>query len=237
MAKRKRYNTPKKYRYTDEYGREKALPADIEADVWRGGQSYGELQELRRRLAKRANQRLVRLERATSDVTGESYASYGAADIAYEYLDQRERRRFSENPIWNEDPTRTDINDLRREITTLQSFLSAKSSTVAGQREIEKARMNTFERGGWGTSGTGAALQFGSNKEFYDFLNSNTYRELSQVFTSEQIIEIYDKGRAVHNGEHEEAMKIMDKTLKDFRKGRIQTNLKNLQRRMGVKII
>lgn len=236
MAKRKRYNTPKKYRYTDEYGREKALPADIEADVWRGGQSYGELQELRRRLAKRANQRLVRLERATSDVTGESYASYGAADIAYEYLQQQGRNRFSE--VMGKDPAgRSDVNALRREITTLQSFLSAKSSTVAGQREIEKKRMSTFETGGWGKSGKGAPLQFSSNKDFYDFLNSSAFRELSGVFDSDQIVEIYDKSRALHNGEHEETMRIMNKTLYDFRHGRIKTNLKNLQRRMGVKII
>lgn len=143
--------------------------------------SSDELNNIRRTLAKRANQRLVRLERAYSYITGESYASYGAASYAYDYLRSKGRNRFSESRTYT-----NDFNVLRREILELQRFLGAVTSTVAGQRAVEQRRVHTFEEKG---------IKFAGNKEFYDFLNSKLFDDLSKTFDSNKIVEIYDLGR------------------------------------------
>lgn len=208
-------------------------------DVYRGSQSLAELQKIRRTLSKRANQRILRLERNSSKITNEQYNTFGGVTDVYHYLDTQDegKRRFTErlNAI-------TDSAKLKREITVLQGFLGRKTSLVSGMREIEKKRMSTFETGKWGTSWKNnkvpnRQIHFASNKEFYDFLNSETFKGLvSSGFTSEQIIEIYDNTRVKVDtgakGQEDITAQAMVQALKDYReKG--NASLKDLRKRMN----
>ena len=79
MAKRKKYNyTPIKQQKTVK------VKEDLTADVYRGSYSLDELQRIRRTLAKRANQRIVRLERGESKITGEKLNTFGAVTEVYD---------------------------------------------------------------------------------------------------------------------------------------------------------
>ena len=174
-----------------------------------------ELNAIRRTLAKRANQRLVRLERAYSDITGESYASYGASEYAYNYLASQGRKRFSENKNYSDD-----FNLLRKEILEIQKFLGSKSSLVSGQREIEQKRIKTFESKG---------IRFSGNKEFYDFLNSKDFADLSKSFDSDKIIELYDQSR--EHTDNDQVISIISSAIDKMREKQ-SYNLKDLKKEL-----
>lgn len=94
-----------------------------------------ELAKAVRRAAKAANQRLLRLERAGN--TGGVYKRT---------TDKLGRKRFKERT------DKLNINALRREYNWLRSFLSAKTSTVAGRNESDRKRYETaVSRGYKGT--------------------------------------------------------------------------------------
>lgn len=151
------------------------------------GMSATELQQLRRKLAKRANQRMVRLEHSTSSITGEPYHA-GAYDIAQDYLRIIGRgSRFSESINYEKDNSFR----LKKEILELDTFLHSKTSTISGNRTAEKKRIDTFTGSEWGLDEKTVA-----SKEFYDFLQSSAYDYfLANSFTSEQLIDIYDTFR------------------------------------------
>lgn len=161
------------------------------------GMPAAELAAIRKKLAKRANQRLLRLERSTSPVTGKAYHA-GAYDIALEYLRETGRgKRFSEsiNYLKTKDEetgeTAYNIYRLKREILELDTFLHSKTSTVRGNKAAEKKRIETFTGADWGLDAETVA-----SKEFYDFLQSNVYDYfLKNSFTSEQLIDIYNSYR------------------------------------------
>lgn len=214
----------------------KKQQSDLEIDVYRNSMSNNDILSLRRKLAKRANQRLLRLERAQSKVTGEYYNEYGAATIAYEYLERQGRKRFRETKGegW-------DLNSIRHEVVVLQGFLSSKSSTVVGQKSIEQKRIQSFEKGEWGTlwktqGKRQKPIKFASNKEFYNFLNSDTFRGLVTVgFDSDKIVELYELSRDVTGGE-DKTVDNMNQALEEFRKGESKATLKNLQKKLGVNL-
>ena len=161
--------------------------------------SQKELIALRVKYAKRANQRLVRLERSESPVTGKAYRA-GAYDIAMDYLKNTRDKsggafRFSESANYtktiDEETGKTayDMYRIKRDILELQRFLSSKSSTVSGNKSIERKRIETFEA-------QGISIEAAESDEFYEFLNSNAYEYFTlNKFTSEEIIDIYSQFR------------------------------------------
>lgn len=199
-------------------------------DVYRKSYNVKDLQAVRRKLAKRANQRMVRLERATSNITGEKY-TFGAYDVAQEYLGSK--RRFSENLNHL-----TDINKLRREVSVLQGFLNSKTSTVQGIREMEQKRISTWEKGEWGMkwkmSGIrNKPIKFASTKEFYDFLNSGILQDMTAAgFTSDQAVESYEAAMQAEARPEEEIREVISEALKEFRKKK-EGGLKELLERLG----
>ena len=230
MAQRKKYDNTVPQRKTVK------VKEDLTADVYRGTYSLDELQRMRRTLAKRANQRIVRLERGESKVTGEKWNTFVAVLDAYDYLNRQKegRTRFRESKN-----AMTDAQDLKREITVLQGFLGRKSSLVSGMKEIEQKRISAFESGKWGLNWKkkgilNKQLHFTSNKEFYDFLNSETFKGLvSTGFTSEQIIELYDSARVRIGEESEDVVAdAMAGALEEYRsKG--NASLKDLRKKMN----
>lgn len=85
-------------------------------------------------LAKRVNQRLVRLERSGAK-TG-SMAAVG-------YLRKIGRRRFKEKNIFTE---LSDFKTIKKEITIMQSFLESKRTTKTGRKQILKKTSKTMSQ-------------------------------------------------------------------------------------------
>ena len=195
--------------------RDKALTADVYGEQY----STAQLQDIRRRLAKRANNSLRDLSRNSSPITGEAYNSYGAAVDALDYLKARNRRYFSESLNLTENRTA-----LKAEIQRLQYFLTRPSHTVKGQREIEQKRISTFEEKG---------IHFSGNKEFYQFLNSGTFHSLRKAqYSSEQLVEDYERAR--EKGDHDKVVARMEEALQAFRAPKdsaehVEATIKNLR--------
>lgn len=182
---------------------------------------------------------MVRLERGKSRITGESL-NFGAIELAKAYLESdanigSSENRFSEKLKASDDPTA-----LRRELTQLQTFLNSKSSTVKGMNEIERKRIRTFESGDWGNEfspGKRRALKFASTKEFFDFLNSGTFRDLKSAgYTSEQIIEMHDESREQHPETYAKQMEKVEKALDGWRK-KGQLTTKQIRKAFGLKTL
>lgn len=191
----------------------------LTADVYGNQYSTAQLQEIRRKLAKRANYSLRDLARNSSPITGEVYNSYGAAVDALDYLKARNRRYFSESLTLTENRT-----VLKAEIQRLQYFLTRPSHTVKGQREIEQKRIATFEKKG---------IHFASSKEFYQFLSSETFQSLRKLqYSSEQLIEDYERARE-QGMTNDQVMEKLSNALDAFRKGEKVTQ-KNLWRHLDI---
>lgn len=191
----------------------------LTADVYGNQYSTAQLQEIRRKLAKRANYSLRDLARNSSPITGEVYNSYGAAVDALDYLKARNRRYFSESLTLTENRT-----VLKAEIQRLQYFLTRPSHTVKGQREIEQKRIATFEKKG---------IHFASSKEFYQFLSSETFQSLRKLqYSSEQLIEDYERARE-QGTTNDQVMEKLSNALDAFRKGEKVTQ-KNLWKHLDI---
>ena len=165
---------------------------DYNIDPYRNRYPRTELEAMVRKLSKRANARLLRLERSRSNITGELYSSFGAyQQYAVPALEGRKRFKESGYKDWSYD-------QLTRKLVQLQGFLSAKTSTVLGQRQFEQKRVSTFASGKWGQAARVEGLEnmsitAATNKEFYDFLNSKEFSDLRSVgFSSDQIVEFYE---------------------------------------------
>lgn len=102
----------------------------------RGGSeaARSELVSLRRSMAKRANTRLTALEKKDYD-----YYSY---DKAAAYATSKYgKARFSTKKVSDE--------DLYKDLLQIRKFLESKSSTLTGQREIEKKKAETYREMGF----------------------------------------------------------------------------------------
>lgn len=196
-------------------------------NVWQSSYTIDELQQMRRKLAKRANQRIVRLSRNKSIVTGEAYDSYGAVDLVYDYLrKQKDGKggllRFSERQHVD-----MDKKALKKEISEIQNFLNAKTSTVKGQKKAETLRLEAFESGG---------VSIATNKEFYNFMNSDVFTKALRGFDSATLVDVYDKARKVTNKDGEEVYD--DDKVKDIINEYIKqknVNVKELYTKFGLK--
>ena len=156
------------------------------------GVTMDELRKVRRQLAKVMNQRMVRLENTKSAITGETY-DFGAYDLMQDYLKDIGRNRFDER-FKVADPAKDySKRELQKEIRILQNFEQMPSSRVAGQKAIERRRIETFVQGNEDIGCEGLCRATVTNKDFYDFLNSKTYEELSNSFSSDDLVEEYDK--------------------------------------------
>lgn len=150
------------------------------------------LEIIRRRLAKRSNQRLLRLERSASTVTGKPY-HIGAYDIAQDYLRTRNNNdeknlRFSEKLVQRQEKEndREYRYKVLEDIANMQSFLTSKSSTVKGNRAIEAARIASFEK-------MGISKEVASSESFYSYITSKSYQYLiNQAIDSDRLEELFD---------------------------------------------
>lgn len=126
--------------------------------------------ELRRKLAKRINQRMVRLEKKGL-TKGAAYADY--QDLLNKFFGGVKRIPENKN-IYKYLP--------RTELKALQALLREKTSTVQGWHEIMDARVRTIkERYG---------IEFKDNYELYDFITSLEFKNLSKLYDSKQALRL-----------------------------------------------
>lgn len=178
------------------------------------GQNYDieEVRKLRKKLAKKANARLANLEK--HGYTKNAYR------IATRYTEETiGKKRFSEGMF-----KKAGIEYLRDEIEALREFLTSKSSTIKGNKEIEKERLEFF-RGVRKVDKegklTGLGLEISDSEEFFKFLNSAEYKALANKMISSSILmEFYDSVKESNEDvKYEELLK----ALEEYRKGQVES--------------
>lgn len=188
-----------------------------------------QVEELRQKLAKRANQRLLRLER-TRLSTGERASELSGGQYAYEQISKIRGEGFTR---FREGAQPLTSETARQELYAIQSFLSSASSRAGNVKKFTSKTQKTFtERG----------LTVASYKSFYNFLNSNTYKLLKESgLDSEDIIDIYQ--RAHDDGK---SFKQIDKAIGAYLEEqerlqeegeRGQVTLKGLADSLGLKVL
>lgn len=154
-----------------------------------------ELQETRRRLAKRANSRLLGLERAGLDTTH-------VYKTTMNYLLDDGKMRFSER-------RNVDIYTLKSDLAELGTFLNAKTSTVGGYRKYERQVRKTLKEE--------YGIDSGEFDDFIAFMSSESAkRSLNQV-SSEFLVEFFDT--ASDEGVSIEQVK---DALREYNEGKIE---------------
>lgn len=147
------------------------------------------VEELRRKAAKQANQRLVRLERRKAS-TGENLAEI--SEIAqYAYSEIRKIKSQADAPgrgkklRFREQSLPLGESQARMELYVLQGFLSEeKSKAGKAARYVSKTEKTFLDRG----------ITIASFKSFYAFLNSAAFADLqADGLNSDDIIELYNK--------------------------------------------
>ena len=163
-----------------------------------GNFSRGELEALYREMSRRANARLRRLEKADR-----AFWAYDKATIFTQ-------RAYGSNrfPSLRRVGSESD-KGLIRVLEEVQTFLSSKSSTVSGSKSIDRKILNTFKRKG---------VDIKDSKEFFNFLQSEQFKKLSnKKISSSFIIDYYT--RSSNEGKtNEEIVEELEK----FRQGEIK---------------
>lgn len=184
-----------------------------------------EVERLRVQLAKRANQRLVRLERRRAS-TGEKLSDFGAAQYAYSQIKQIRhvestksgKLRFRESPV-------KDITSARRELFALQSFLNQETSKAGVAARYVSKTEETFRKAG---------ISAGKYKSFYNFLNSTAFSNLAEYLTSDDIVELYNKAYEKGHMSHAEIQRLMTEYLAEREKGEQGVDMKSLAAKLKV---
>ena len=125
-----------------------------------------------RQLAKRANQRLVRLERA-----GQTQYAYG---IAKKYLQDIGRNRFAETEKRIKNLSRAQLTG---EINAAIKFLTAKTSTLSGIKAVQNSAVERLRAMGYNVD----------NGDFFAFLKSDEYKAALRKITSDEIMRQLDE--------------------------------------------
>ena len=172
----------------------------VRIDLRRKDVDIEEVRSIRRKLAKRANQRLRVLEK--NKLTKNAYR------VATRYTQQtRGKNRFSEAKKM----VKADMGYLKQEILELERFLNSVTSTLTGYKKLERQRLKVFRDYG---------LKVKDTQEFFDFLDSEIYKQLANKTISSDILqEFYDTVKSKKDAKKEEIQKALEK----FREGNIDT--------------
>lgn len=148
-----------------------------------------ELARLYTRLAKRLNQRMVRLERAGfASESGGAYADYNVILKKFGYKKRiREKINFDysdRNVLYMQ------LSSMRKQVQMMQNVLKEKSSTVPGWNSIIKKRREKLYNYG---------LEFKDTSEMSAFFESYAFELISMLYSSEQAVEFV--GKSLRDGD------------------------------------
>ena len=183
----------------------------VDLDIRGSNYTRSELEQIRRKLSKRANQRLRELEKA-----GRAYYAY---DSAINFTQRtRGRKRFNES-------SKSDKSDmsLKEEIDTVIHFLNSKTSTLRGHKEVDKRIIQTFRNKG---------LTISDPQSFLDFLSSSTFQKISNNgIPSSFLQDFFDRAK-----EEEVSGEEIKESLKEFEDGIIDS-IDELYQRVGMRFL
>lgn len=134
-----------------------------------------ELYAIRKKLAKRLNQRMRRLEVAGID--------YGAIKI----YKQDVARYYPGNKGFKESIGKTKGISVKHEISLLQNLLNLPTSTLPGIKKIRKKAMATFEER--------YNVKFKNVQQYEDFIASSTWKKLEELYGSGTALDIIAKSQ------------------------------------------
>ena len=161
-----------------------------------------ELARLYTSLAKRLNQRMVRLEKAgfTSE-SGGAYADYNVILKKFGY-----KKRIREKIVYDYSDHNVlymQLSSMRKQVKMMQDVLREKSSTVPGWNSIIKKRREKLSEYG---------LKFKDTSEMSAFFQSYAFELISLLYSSEQAVEFV--GKALRDGD---TMSEIISKLEEFR--------------------
>lgn len=148
-----------------------------------------ELARLYTSLAKRLNQRMIRLERAgfTSE-SGGAYADYNVILKKFGYnkrIREKIKLDYSDRNVLY-----MQISSMRKQVRMMQNVLKEKTSTVPGWNSIIKKRREKLSEYG---------LEFKDTSEMNAFFESYAFELISLLYSSEQAVEFV--GKALRDGD------------------------------------
>lgn len=129
-----------------------------------------ELYAIRKKLAKRLNQRMRRLESAGID--------YGAIKMYREEV----ARYYAGNKGFKESLGKTKGISVKHEISLIQNLLNRPTSTLQGITRIRKKAMGTFEEK--------YGVKFKNVQQYEDFIDSKTWEKMEDLFGSSTALDI-----------------------------------------------
>ena len=161
-----------------------------------------ELARLYTSLAKRLNQRIVRLERSgfTSE-SGGAYADYNAILKKFGYnkrIREKIKLDYSDHNVLY-----MQLSSMRKQVKMMQDVLKEKSSPVPGWKSIIKKRREKLSEYG---------LEFIDTSEMSAFFQSYAFELISLLYSSEQAVEFV--GKALRDGD---TMSEIISKLEEFR--------------------
>ena len=161
-----------------------------------------ELARLYTSLAKRLNQRMVRLERAgfISEYGG-AYADYNVILKKFGYnkrIREKIKLDYSDRNVLY-----MQISSMRKQVQMMQNVLKEKTSTVPGWKSIIKKRREKLSEYG---------LEFKDTSEMNAFFQSYAFELISLLYSSEQAVEFV--GKALRDGD---TMSEIISKLEEFR--------------------
>lgn len=165
-------------------------------------EELAELNKLRRKLAKRANSRLLSLERA-----GIEYGAYAqAAHYLSQVVSPGRKLRFSEVAA-------LPLKDLRQQLYEIERFLNAQTSTVGG--------VHRYQSQVYATAAARYKFDTGtiSEADYLNFVSSQAFQVAKKqgYISSEELVEFfnYASSQGKTNAEIKQA-------LNDLNKGKIE---------------
>lgn len=161
-----------------------------------------ELARLYTSLAKRLNQRMLRLERAGFiSESGGAYADYNVILKKFGYnkrIREKIKLDYSDRNVLY-----MQISSMRKQVQMMQNVLKEKSSTVPGWNSIIKKRREKLSEYG---------LEFKDTSEMSAFFQSYAFELISLLYSSEQAVEFV--GKALRDGD---TMSEIISKLEEFR--------------------
>lgn len=161
-----------------------------------------ELARLYTSLAKRLNQRMVRLERAGFiSESGGAHADYNVILKKFGYnkrIREKIKLDYSDRNVLY-----MQISSMRKQVQMMQNVLKEKSSTVPGWESIIKKRREKLSEYG---------LEFKDTSEMSAFFQSYAFELISLLYSSEQAVEFV--GKALRDGD---TMSEIISKLEEFR--------------------
>ena len=176
----------------------------IELDLRGDFTSLDDLNNLRVKLARRANSRLLRLEKKAIK-TDQKYIGW-----AYKPATRYTQKTYGSNRFSTRKKISDDPFEVIEEVEEIINFLNAKSSTPTGIRSIENQIIQTFR--------TKHHLTIKNPKEFLDFLASETFKDSKKNLSSEQLQDFYD--RTINDTK--KGIQEIEKALENFNSGKIE---------------